>query len=49
LAQAETQIKKVFFVGRLAQYRYINTDEAIEAALQMYEQIRTMVQGGPDN
>jgi UDP-galactopyranose mutase len=45
LARAETEKNGVYFVGRLAQYRYINTDEAIEAALQMHEQIKTLVRG----
>jgi UDP-galactopyranose mutase len=40
LAQEETRARNVFFCGRLATYRYINTDQAIEEALQLFETIR---------
>ncbi|MFT5479851.1 MAG: UDP-galactopyranose mutase [Bacteroidia bacterium] len=39
LAKAETLQNKVFFTGRLAQYTYINTDEAIEMALKLAEEL----------
>lgn len=40
LADAETARRRVFFCGRLAQYRYFNTDEVIQEALTCFEQIR---------
>jgi len=40
LAEAETARQRVFFCGRLAQYRYFNTDEAILEALKCFEEIR---------
>jgi UDP-galactopyranose mutase len=40
LADAETARRRVYFCGRLAQYRYFNTDEAIQEALSCFEQIR---------
>jgi UDP-galactopyranose mutase len=40
LADAETAQKRVFFCGRLAQYRYFNTDEAITEALRCFDAIR---------
>lgn len=39
LAKAETRDKKIYFVGRLANYKYINTDEAIESARSMFKRI----------
>ena len=39
LAEKENQDNKVYFSGRLARYTYINTDEAIEMALETAEQI----------
>jgi UDP-galactopyranose mutase len=36
LAKAE-EAKNVFFVGRLANYKYFNMDEAIAASLQFFE------------
>lgn len=42
LAVAETARRHVFFCGRLAQYRYFNTDEVIQEALSCFEQIRRM-------
>jgi UDP-galactopyranose mutase len=39
LAQEETRLHRVFFRGRLAQYRYFNTDEVIQEALQCFDQI----------
>jgi UDP-galactopyranose mutase len=40
LAEAETRHERVYFCGRLAQYRYFNTDEAILEALSCFERIR---------
>lgn len=41
LARYETMINKVYFAGRLANYTYMNTDEAIQNALEVFEQIKT--------
>jgi UDP-galactopyranose mutase len=40
LAAEETRRRGVYFCGRLAQYRYFNTDEVIGEALQCFEEIR---------
>jgi UDP-galactopyranose mutase len=40
LAQEETRNNKVYFAGRLAKYLYMNTDEAIESALEQFEIIK---------
>jgi UDP-galactopyranose mutase len=40
LADAETLRNQVFFCGRLAQYRYFNTDEVIAEAFKCFEAIR---------
>jgi UDP-galactopyranose mutase len=40
LAEEETRRSRVHFCGRLAQYRYLNTDEVIAEALRCFEQIR---------
>jgi UDP-galactopyranose mutase len=40
LADAERRERRVYFLGRLANYVYMNTDEAIERALQTFEVIR---------
>jgi UDP-galactopyranose mutase len=40
LAERETRYRNVHFCGRLAQYRYFNTDEVIEEALQCFQRIR---------
>jgi UDP-galactopyranose mutase len=40
LAERETAEHRVYFCGRLAQYRYFNTDEVIGEALKCFEQIR---------
>ena len=37
LADAETVRYRVFFCGRLAQYRYFNTDEVIQEALACFQ------------
>jgi UDP-galactopyranose mutase len=39
LAEIETKKNNVYFGGRLANYVYINTDEAIEGALEIYKKI----------
>jgi UDP-galactopyranose mutase len=40
LVEAETALHRVYFCGRLAQYRYFNTDEVIQEALQCFQRIR---------
>jgi UDP-galactopyranose mutase len=40
LAEQEKRRRRVFFCGRLAQYRYFNTDEVILEALRCFEEIR---------
>lgn len=40
LAEAETERQFVWFRGRLAQYRYFNTDEVMLEALKCFEEIR---------
>jgi UDP-galactopyranose mutase len=40
LAEEETRKRRVWFRGRLAQYRYFNTDEVILEALKCFEEIR---------
>lgn len=40
LADAETLLHQVHFCGRLAEYRYFNTDEVLENALRTFETIR---------
>lgn len=40
LAEAVTREQRVYFCGRLAQYRYFNTDEVISEALRCFEEIR---------
>jgi UDP-galactopyranose mutase len=42
LAQKETENSKVFFVGRLAEFTYINTDEAILKGLETFDKISTL-------
>ena len=39
LAEREQAESNVFFAGRLARYRYLNMDEAMESALATFEQI----------
>ncbi|MNT87507.1 hypothetical protein D3C72_2279270 [compost metagenome] len=39
MAARETRERRVYFAGRLAQYRYLNTDEAIEGALATFERL----------
>ena len=40
LAEQETKDKQVYFCGRLAEYRYINSDVAMVNALDVFERIR---------
>lgn len=40
LAEIETERNRVYFCGRLAQYRYFNTDEVIGEALACFQTIR---------
>lgn len=35
------ELERVHFVGRLAQYEYLNMDQVVERALALYEEIRT--------
>lgn len=44
LAEHATRSERVYFCGRLAQYRYFNTDEVIQEALQCFETIRQRCQ-----
>ncbi len=46
-AEQATLEERVFFCGRLAQYRYFNTDEAILEALQCFERIRQSAPQAP--
>lgn len=39
LAEAK-KIKNVYFVGRLAEYKYLNIDQAIENSLELFERIK---------
>ena len=47
LAEREEREKKVFFTGRLAAYRYINTDEAVLQALAAFERMRPALTSDP--
>ncbi|HEY7153539.1 MAG TPA: UDP-galactopyranose mutase [Gemmataceae bacterium] len=47
LAEAETRQRRVWFRGRLAQYRYFNTDEVILEALKCFEEIRERCASAP--
>lgn len=49
LAEAEARERRVFFTGRLASYRYINTDEAMSQALATFERLREALSTGPAN
>ncbi|HEY3789058.1 MAG TPA: UDP-galactopyranose mutase [Urbifossiella sp.] len=40
LAEREARDRSVYFCGRLAQYRYFNTDEVIQEAMTCFQQIR---------
>jgi UDP-galactopyranose mutase len=39
LAENEQRTRRVYFAGRLAQYRYMNTDEALEDGLSTFQKI----------
>jgi UDP-galactopyranose mutase len=41
LAEQETRDKQVYFCGRLAEYRYINSDIAMLNAFRMFDRIRS--------
>lgn len=45
LAEAETRRRGVYFCGRLAQYRYFNTDEVVAEALKCFHQLRRAARG----
>jgi UDP-galactopyranose mutase len=47
LADEETARRRVFFCGRLAQYRYFNTDEVILEALKCFHEIRQTCASAP--
>jgi UDP-galactopyranose mutase len=48
LADRETRLRRVYFCGRLAQYRYFNTDEVITEALRCFQTIsRRFASGQP--
>jgi UDP-galactopyranose mutase len=48
LADRETRQNAVYFCGRLAQYRYFNTDEVVAEALRCFQQIqRRFAPAGP--
>jgi UDP-galactopyranose mutase len=47
LAEAETRRRQVYFCGRLAQYRYFNTDEVILEALRCFTEIQQTCAPGP--
>jgi len=42
LAEVETRQNRVFFCGRLAQYKYFNTDEVVAEALNKFEEIKKL-------
>jgi UDP-galactopyranose mutase len=39
LAEMETQKNNVYFCGRLAEYKYFNTDEVMEKAINLFDKI----------
>lgn len=41
LADNETKRRQIFFVGRLANYKYFNMDQAIRNALDLYPEIKS--------
>lgn len=43
LADHERISRKVYFAGRLAQYKYMNTDEAVEEGLSLFQTLREEV------
>lgn len=48
LADEERTKRNVYFCGRLAQYRYFNTDEVIQEALSCFQVIRQRCMTAPD-
>lgn len=46
LAEIETREKNVFFTGRLAEYAYLNMDEVIVRALNVFEEIKVKSETG---
>jgi UDP-galactopyranose mutase len=40
LADRETVEREIFFSGRLATYSYLNIDEAIESALDLFQALK---------
>jgi UDP-galactopyranose mutase len=46
LAEAVTRNGRVYFAGRLARYAYINMDEAVEMALDVFAEIARAADGG---
>ena len=34
--------KRIFFEGRLAQYKYLNMDEGIERSLNLFQKIKNL-------
>src|SRR5260221_2244896 len=48
LAERETHRRSVYFCGRLAQYRYFNTDEVIQEALKCFQRIRQDANARPE-
>lgn len=47
LAGTEERLRKVFFTGRLASYRYVNADEAMLEALATFERMKPMLSAAP--
>lgn len=45
LAEEETVRRRVYFCGRLAQYRYFNTDEVVQEALRCFARIKDECRG----
>ena len=48
LADEETARRRVYFCGRLAQYRYFNTDEALLEALRCFQEVRERCAADPE-
>merc|ERR1712216_735320 len=46
LAEKESNEKGIYFVGRLANYKYFNMDQAIENALKLFEEVEKMPNAG---
>jgi UDP-galactopyranose mutase len=39
-AAKELEKKNIYFIGRLAEYKYFNMDQAIHSALQLYNKLK---------